>query len=191
MKKKALLAVLTCFVMVSGIYAQKVGAKTNFAWWGIAGSPNLQLELKTGAKSTLELGAGFNPFTFSDNKKAKHWLAQPEIRYWFCEPFNGSFFGFHLLGGQMNVGGWDINVGRLSKFKDHRYQGWFYGAGVSYGYQWILSPRWNFELNLGGGYARLEYDKFPCAKCGVKEDSGNYNYFGVTKAAISLVYMIK
>ena len=171
--------------------AQKAAVKTNFAYWGTAGSPNAGLEFSLGKKTTLELGGGFNLWEFNDNKRAKHWLAQPELRYWFCESFNGHFIGLHGHGAKFNVGGWDIPVGRLKAFKDHRYEGYLYGAGLSYGYQWVLSPRWNMELSLGGGYARIHYNQYPCATCGTKEAEGDYNYWGVTKAAVSLIYMIK
>lgn len=176
---------------VSTVSAQKAAVKTNFAYWGAAGSPNAALEFSMGKKTTLELGGGLNFWEFNDNKRAKHWLAQPELRYWFCESFNGHFIGLHGHGAQFNIGGWDIPVGRLKKFKDSRYEGYLYGAGLSYGYQWVLSPRWNFELSLGGGYARVHYSKYPCATCGTKQGEGDYNYWGITKGAVSLIYMIK
>lgn len=172
------------------VSAQKAALKTNLLY-GATATPNLQLELGLSKKSTLELGSGMNWFEFSDNKKFKHILVQPEYRYWFCETFNGSFIGIHAHGAQFNVGGWDIPVGRLDAFKNRRYEGYLYGAGVSYGYQWVLSPRWNFEASLGGGFSRIHYDKYQCATCGTKLDDGKYNYFGVTKAALSLIYIIK
>lgn len=164
--------------------------KTNFAYWGTA-TPNLALEMTLSKKTTLELGGGLNLWRFGENRKFKHWLVQPELRYWLCESFNGHFIGIHAHGAKYNAGGWNIPVGRLSALKDHRYEGYLYGAGLSYGYQWIISPRWNFELSLGGGFARIHYDKYPCVKCGTKIDEGKYNYLGVTKAAISLIYMFK
>ena len=170
--------------------AQQIALKTNFAYWGTT-TPNMALEFALGHKTTMEIGAGYNPFTFSNNKKFKHILLQPELRYWTCESFNGHFFGLHAHGAKFNVGGLDVPVGRLTAFKDHRYQGYLYGAGLSYGYQWILNPRWNFELNLGGGYARIHYEKFPCSWCGTKEDEGDYNYWGITKASIAFVFFIK
>ena len=171
--------------------AQKVAVKTNFAYWGAAASPNAGLEFSLGKKTSLELGGGFNLWDFKDNRKAKHWLAQPEFRYWFCERFNGHFLGLHAHGAQFNIGNWDIPVGRLENFKDRRYEGYLYGGGISYGHQWILSPRWNFEASLGAGFARIHYDKYPCAECGTKLDEGKYNYWGVTKAALSLIYFLK
>jgi hypothetical protein len=176
-------------ITVTVVHGQKTAVKNNLIYDATA-TPNLALEIALGKKTTLELGAGYNPFTFSENKKAKHWLVQPELRLWTCEAFNGHFFGIHGHAAQFNVGGWDIPVGRLEIFKDNRYQGYLYGGGISYGYQWLLSPRWNLEFNLGGGYARVHYEKYPCVTCGTKTDEGDYNYWGVTKTAISLIYII-
>jgi len=187
---KFLLVVLLSTAFVSFTQAQKVALKNNLLYDATA-TPNLALEVGLSKKTTLEIGAGLNLFTFSDNKKFKHVLIQPELRWWTCDVFNGHFFGLHGHGAQFNVGGWDIPVGRLEAFKDSRYQGYLYGGGVSYGYQWVLSPRWNFELSAGAGYARIHYDEYPCAECGTKISDGTYNYWGVTKAAVSLIYFFK
>lgn len=188
--KKITITTLTIFLFTFSSIAQNIGVKTNFAYWATT-TPNLGLEIGLGKKSTLELAGGFNPFKFADSKRVKHWLIQPEYRYWTCERFNGHFFGLHGHGAQFNVGGWDIPIGRLKELKDFRYQGHLYGGGLSYGYQWVMSPRWNFELNIGAGYARIHYEKYPCQSCGTMLDEGDYDYFGVTKAAVSLIYFIK
>ncbi|HML66125.1 MAG TPA: DUF3575 domain-containing protein [Dysgonomonas sp.] len=170
--------------------AQEVAIKSNLAYWATA-TPNLGMEFALGRKSTLDISGGLNPFEFSDNKRFKHWLVQPEYRWWFCEAFNGHFLGIHAHGAQFNVGGWDIPIGRLDVFKDKRYEGYLYGGGISYGYQWVLTNRWNFEFNIGAGYARIHYDEYPCKDCGTKQDEGNYNYWGVTKVGLSFIYFIK
>ncbi len=187
---KFFLVILALAASLPVSYAQKVAIKNNLLYDATA-TPNLALEMALSRKMTLELGAGLNWFDFSDNRKAKHLLVQPELRWWTCDVFNGHFFGLHGHVGQFNIGGWDVPVGRLEKFKDSRYQGYLYGGGISYGYQWLLSPRWNLETSIGGGFARMHYDKFPCAECGTKIDDGKYNYWGVTKAAVSLIYIIK
>lgn len=189
LRKVCLVALIfTCFYSVSR--SQEIGVKTNLAYWGTT-TPNIGLEFGLGKKSTLEIAGGLNVFEFSDNKSFKHWLIQPEYRWWFCEAFNGHFIGLHAHGAQFNVGGWDIPVGRLDVFKDKRYEGYLYGGGLSYGYQWIFSNRWNFELNIGAGYARIHYSEYPCKDCGTKLDEGNYNYWGITKVGLSFIYFLK
>lgn len=108
----------------------------------------------------------------------RFWLVQPEVKYWLCEKFEGHFLGVHLHGAQF-FGGFD----------EKRYDGYLAGGGISYGYDWILSPHWNLELELGVGYARLWYKespRIPCVKCYENERK---NYFGPTRAAVSFVYI--
>ncbi len=33
--------------------------------------------------------------------------------------------------------------------KEHRYEGYFWGGGLSAGYQWVVSNRFNIEASLG------------------------------------------
>ncbi len=151
---------------------------------------NLGAELRLNRKTTFELPVSYNPWTFSDNKKWKHLLVQPELRRWTCEAFNGAFWGVHAHYGVYNVSGLPTSL-FSTYMNEHRFEGWLAGAGVSYGYHWMLRGRWSLEATLGIGYAYLSYDKYPCAKCGQKIGTGNRNYFGPTKAAVSLIYMIK
>lgn len=168
--------------------AQRVALKTNLAYLATT-SPQLSLEARLGDRVTMELGGGFNLWNFQSGIRIKHWLAQPELRLWTCDVFNGHFLGLHVHGGQFNAGKLDIPVGRLAHFKDSRYQGYFYGAGLSYGYQWVLGQHWNLEASLGGGYARFHYAKYPCTDCGTLLGEGNYDYWGVTRATLSLLYV--
>ena len=70
-----------------------------------------------------------------------------------------------------------------------RYQGWMIGAGVAYGYAWILGKHWNVEGEIGLGWIYTRYDSYPCANCGKKlAKNKTHNYVGPTKAAVNLVY---
>lgn len=173
------------------VYAQKIAIKTNVLA-DITTTINLAAEFGLQKKYTVDLNMNYNPWNFKDNKKIKHILVQPELRYWFCERFSGHFIGIHAHGGSFNIGGitMPLGIGKGLKLKDYRYEGNFYGGGISYGYQWVLSDHWNLEGNIGAGYARVKYDKYKCKNCGRLVEKGrNYNYWGVTKAAISLTYL--
>ena len=100
--------------------------------------------------------------------------------------FNGHFFGGHLFYGQYNVS----NI-RYWGLGDFRRQGNLAGFGFSYGYQWILSPHWSIEGTLGIGYAHLHYSKYPCKECGKRLSVNNRNYLGPTRAAVSIIYLLK
>lgn len=86
-----------------------------------------------------------------------------------------------------------MNVSNLNIFGmgHDRYDGNLYGAGISYGYQWIISKRWSMEATIGVGYARLEYDKYARGDGGEKLGHNTSNYFGPTKVGLSFIYVIK
>ena len=177
----------------STLHAQKVAVKSNLLYDATA-TINAGIELGLAPKWTLDLSGNFNGWSMSHDRKWKHWLVQPEARYWFCDRFAGHFLGFHALGGQYNVGNLNNGIKFLgtdfSQLSDHRYQGWFVGGGIAYGYDWVLSKHWNLEAEIGFGYAYTKYDKFNCAGCGKKTDTGkSHHYVGPTKAAINLVYV--
>ncbi len=171
--------------------AQDMAIKTNLLYWGST-TPNLSWEFGIGKKTSLELTGAYNPWTLKKetNKKIKHWMVMPEFRYWFCERFNGHFLGVHTGYAFYNISGARV-LFEPKHTKDHRYQGWATGAGIAYGYSWILNPRWNIEASLGVGYIYTQYDKYECATCGKFKGSQDKHYFGPTKAALSIIYNIK
>ena len=67
--------------------------------------------------------------------------------------------------------------------------GYLAGAGVTYGYDWILAPHWNLELAIGAGYARMWYDEMPRIPCKKCVRSRHKDYLGPTKAALSICYL--
>ncbi len=189
--------ILVFAILLSGslqpLLAQKVAVKTNLLSDAFF-NPNLGLEFGLSPKWTLDVTGEFNAWTLSHQRNWKHWAVQPEARYWFCDRFAGSFLGIHAHGGQYNLGGFDGKYHLLGtdarKLKNYRYQGWFAGAGVAYGYAWILDRHWNLEAELGIGYSYTRYDRFRCAGCGKKvETDQTHHYFGPTKAAVNLVYV--
>ena len=147
------------------------------------GSAVRSLQLRTDLVQTL---VGQGPWEFGD-ARWKHWLIQPEVRYWLCERFNGHFFGLHAHYAEYNAGGINFNA----DFHRNRYQGHLYGAGLSYGYQWLIGKRWNLEATVGLGYARLWDRKYPIAECGEVIRTRSRNYFGPTKIGLALIFIIK
>lgn len=172
-------------ITIQGISAQQVGVKSNLLY-DATSTFNLGLEIGLAPKWTLELPVNYNPWDFPENRKLKHWDVQPEARYWFCEKFNGHFVGLHAVVAGYNVGG--LKVFGLEK---HRYEGNLYGGGFSYGYQWILTNHWSIEATVGVGYLYLTHGKYPCEKCESKLYNSTKNWFGPTKAGVSIIYIIK
>jgi hypothetical protein len=172
--------------------AQNIAFKTNFLY-DVSATANLGVEIGLAPKWTLDVSGNLNTWSTNDQARWKHWLVQPEARYWFCDRFSRHFIGAHLLTGAFNFGNIDNNISFLgtdfSVLSDYRYQGYDYGAGLAYGFAFVLSKHLNLELEVGAGYVYLDYEKFECADCGRKVGEGNHHYVGPTKAAINLVYL--
>ena len=167
-------------------YCQQIGARTNALWW-LTTTPNLGVEVAMNKKLTLSIDGNYNAWTFfSDGMSLRHWLMQPELRYWPCKSFEGHFFGVHGHYGRYNIG----QVPFLPGLDTYTYRGKLYGAGVSYGYHFALGKRWGLELNAGLGYTYLEYDKYVCSECA--ELIGRYkrSFFGPTRLGVSFIYII-
>ena len=178
MNNKIIVTLLLLFVSTNS-FAQELAIKSNIPYLATA-SPNIGLEIGISQKITLDISYGINPFTFNDKKKWKHWLTQPEMRYWFCERFYGHFIGLHAGVGEYNV-----------NHQDFRYEGWAAMGGLSYGYSWILGRRWNMEATLGIGLVHTDYKKFECIECGKLLGENNKTFFAPTKVGINIIYMLK
>lgn len=189
-----LLIVSICLVVASlTASAQNVVVKTNLLY-DITATANLGIEFKVAPKWTVDISVNLNAWTFSDNKKWKHWVLQPEARYWLCERFNGHFVGTHLVGGIYNMGNWNTDFTFLGtdfgQLKEHRYEGWLVGAGIAYGYHWMLGRHWSVEAEIGIGYVYTQADKYECPRCGEQlENNKPHHYVGPTKAAVNLIYV--
>jgi opacity protein-like surface antigen len=189
-------------------YSQNVGLKSNLLY-DATSTINLGIEFALADKWTIDVSGNLNPWAFPQQKVnssgrvveehdaiIQHWMVQPELRYWLCEKFNGHYVGMNLAGGKFNVGGLSFLPDNWGKngIQMKRFDGWMAGAGVSYGYHLILTNRISLEFSLGLGYEYLKYEKYNnyADTKPTEKDPQRYkmHYFGVTKAGISLVFML-
>lgn len=201
MKRILTLALISLFAFASEASAQKVAVKTNALYWATA-TPNVGFEFAFADRWTFEFAGGYNPWTFNkeENIKAKHFLVTPEVRYWFCESFQGHFLGINGNYTQYNISGACIPevfypVPSEGYFMDElqhtRSQGWAAGSGLTYGYATPISRRWNIEFTIGLGWWYAEYDVFENRPCGLFQNSVSRHVFGPTDLGLSFIYMIK
>jgi hypothetical protein len=138
---KRLIVLLLLLLLPNAINAQRIGEKTNLLYWTTT-SPNIGIEIAWHKKWTVDLFAGYNPWEFSDDASLRHWLVKVEPRWWVCQPFGGHFFGLHGIYAKYNVG----NIPFIKKLEEYTLRGDAYGAGVSYGYHFVLGGRWGFAV---------------------------------------------
>lgn len=207
--RKLLTCALLSLTALTG--SAQVALRTNALGWTTA-TVNAGVEAAVSPRSTLYLGGSLNPWEFGKDRHFRMWDVRPEYRYWFCETFGGHFVGVHALGGQYNakrvnfplrslVWGDARDVNENFPPKDHapgwpdiegenagrHVEGWYMGAGVSYGYQWILSRHWNMEASLGVGYVYSPLTYY--GRCQQVINRHALHYVGPTNAQLGLIYL--
>ena len=135
--KRLLFILFILFAPFTVTYGQTVAVKSNLLY-DLTSTINLGVEFSLSRKVTLDISGNYNPWVFNNDAKIKHIGVQPELRYWFCEKFNGHFLGLHGHYAAYNVGGLSFLSDNMEKY---RYEGDLWGGGISYGYQWPL-PYW-------------------------------------------------
>jgi hypothetical protein len=177
----------------TGARAQAV--KVNVPLW-LAGSPNIGLEWALGNQCTVNGDVSWMPYMFKQHEEVfRVLMTSADLRYYLNPPYyytddswDGFYVGPYVLYGEFNVGLFKKKAGN-----NYRNQGWGISGGVSTGYKFYLSSRFRVDVNVGLGYAHLQYDKFLLGGEYVNyplESKLTKAWFGPTKFGIHLMYSL-
>ncbi len=162
MLKKVTIFMITLFALLSGTAsAQEFAVKSNLLY-DATSTINLGVEYGLSPRWTLEVAGNYNAWTFSDNKKMKLWMLQPGVRYWTCSRFAGTSWKGTCLEANTTTAVCFLSASSPlhRDLGSKRYQGWLAGAGVGYGYSWVLGKRWNLEATARTGLCTLQLRPF-------------------------------
>lgn len=185
MKHRVLIIVLILSLLPA--HAQRIAVKTNglmLAAW----APNVAGEIVVGERTTVALGAFMSKKVWG--KDVKTMGLQPEVRYWFGgRPMVRHFVGLGALATHYEL-----------TWGDQRYKGDAYGAGLTFGYAWKITPHLGVEAYTGLGYVRYSHqqsyvtDNYQDYLESTQTQGGN-NVNGYklmpTNIGISIIYIIK
>lgn len=143
------------------------------------GSVNIDFSKALSQNITLHIPLSWNPITFGNNKKIKHLIIQPGIRWWKWHSYSGWFGGVNLTASQFNIG-----------VKSFRYYGKGAGITLSAGYAKMISKRWNIEAEAGIFSGWANYNKYQIEVCGDYEGCRQGLIFCPSKISLSLVYIM-
>ena len=108
------------------------------------------------------------------------------MKYWFHRKYTGPFIGINMITGGFNVD----NLHTYGLYGKHR-QGHFVGAGISVGYNLILTNRCSIEFSLGADYVHAKFERFREGDLPYKEGDFSGNTMLPTGTGVTLVYIIK
>lgn len=129
---------------------------------------------------SLDFAVMGNPLQTADFK-TKFLMVQPGVRWWMTEIQYGNFLGAHLFAGVYDVGNREFYT-----------KGFTVGVGISWGYNWLITKRFNIGVEIGAGIGFMqdtrEYYDVP-----LSEDYYIYNATRwailPTKLAVNFVYL--
>ena len=170
--------------------AQKVTISNNLLY-GAWLTPNLRVGVKLSPHWSAGVTAGYRPWPTDDHqeKKWKHLLISPDLRYWTDSVNVHHFFGVNLIYSHYNVADVKFPFGLYKSVRDERRQGDLGALGVYYGYSWPLGRHWNIEALIGVAVGYTKYDRYECGECGTKIGD-NKTWFAMPQAGLNIVFNI-
>ncbi|MDL2282946.1 DUF3575 domain-containing protein [Odoribacter sp. OttesenSCG-928-G04] len=173
-----------------------IATKTNLLY-DIALLPNLSVEIPFGRdyKWSAIIEGNWSWWNTGANTYYYHRIQMLgiEARRWFSNhsknPLNGWYVGLYGFGGDYDIRlftNTNSDIGQQSLGS--------YSAGATFGYAMPIGRRLNLEFGIGAGYFGGKYKKYKVSDYeeGVFPlvSTHQRNYFGLTKANISLVWLI-
>jgi hypothetical protein len=158
--------------------------KANLLQLGI-GVANAGVEYSFSDRFSIDVPITYSPYTIKRTYKLRTLSIQPELRWWMENQLSGHFFGFHA-----HLAYYNVALNSYDRYQDKGGKTPLLGFGFSYGYALKGKGRWNFEFTAGIGYAHLKYDVFYNVRNGADYNTKSKNYFGLTKAGVTLIYKL-
>lgn len=172
----------------------KVGLRTNMLY-DLLAVPNVGAEVML--SPNLSLKADLMYAWWSNRSRNRFWRVHgvdAGVQWRFgakrADLFSGHHAGAYLLGlgYDFEFGGKGEMAGKPGQNMWLRMQ---WGAGVEYGYTLPVSRRISLDFVIGVGYLGGDYHTYrPADGCYVWEATHRRNYWGPTKAEVSLVWLL-
>lgn len=177
-------------------FADAQAIKTNLPLI-LTGNPNIGVEWSVGKQLTMNADVLWAPYLFKKNEEVfRTLIGSVDLRYYINPKYyytndlwDGFYIGPYAMYGNFNIGLKNKDDDKTS----YRRKGWGLSTGISTGYKFYLSSRFRLDVNLGLGYAHMQYDKFQLGGEWADfplEKKKTKAYFGPTKFGVHLVYNI-
>ena len=158
--------------------------KTNALFWAVL-APNVSVETKIADNWTFEgdiFGAYWKSFIKEKPFKWAELLAG--VRYYPKKEFKGFYFGPFAAGDAFIISKYNYS-------RDKVQHGYGVAVGLTIGYQWKISKRWNMDCYIGGGWHHAWYWGEDRKNGGRYVDWNKSGEWLPYRGAISFSYLLK
>lgn len=194
MRKGALLTLAMTVFLLFGVNTAKGQAiKINLPTT-LVGTLNIGTEFTISQQFAVNADILWSPYMFKKHEEVfRTLIGTAELRY-YVKPryyytndlFDGFYVGPYAMYGKFNIG-----LYKGEEKESYRYKGWGVSGGVTLGYKFYLSKRFRLDLNMGLGYAHLQYNTYLLGgewaeyPLSIKDTKA---WIGPTKFGVHLVY---
>lgn len=195
------LAVFTALFAVSAITspsasAQRFSLSTNAVEWANLGTINAEAGVAVSRHFSLHAGMRYNNWSFrtgSPDDRLSDITGETERQ--FQNRKQAYNFGFRWWPWYVYSGWWVYLRGQWQEynrggiFNHSSEEGDAYGAGIGFGYTYMLHKHWNVEFGIGawGGYKK--YRTYRCTNCGSVTGEGEKVFFLPDDVFLSITYV--
>lgn len=174
------------FIFIVHIGMAQTSIKGNLATTALL-IPNLGVETSLGKNLSFQADITASFWKSFDGGPLQLVMVFPELRYYPKATGQGFFVGGHIGGSAYKLQKWNYH-------NSDRYQeGFSYMMGISIGYQFYLSERWNLEIFAGGGNQQGFYKGYDSTTGERYDGAINFNKSGEWlpyRGGLMLVYKL-
>lgn len=183
MGKEFLISVIFLVLACCNAGGQRFSVSTNAVSYLNLGTINAEMSYSAARHWTVTAGAKYNPFSFNGKEgefRNRQQSYNVGIRYWPWHTYSGWWIAAKAQYQEYNTGGF---------FSPETEEGDRWGGGVSAGYTYMISPKFNLEFGLGFWAGMGKYVVYSCPTCGLTLDSGTKAFILPNEIIIGVSYV--
>lgn len=186
MKRFRMILFVLPLLLCGRAHAQEVSVSTNFLDYVNLGTMNMEASWGFARHWSANVGLRYNPFTFpgregiADQLQARQRTLSLGGRYWPWHIHSGWWVAGKAQYQEFNRGG--LTEAETS-------EGDRVGGGLTGGYTYMLSPRFNLEVGAGVWTGFERYTTYACPECGRIVGSGERTFVLPNDILLGIVYV--
>lgn len=168
-----------------GCHAQKLSIESNAVGYMALGTLNAEASAAVARRWTVNAGVKYNPFNFNKSTEGDAMRLRQQ-----SYSIGARFWPWHVYSGWWIAG--------KAQYQEYSFAGVFsrksregdrFGGGLSFGWTYMLAPRFNITFGAGFWAGLDRFRKYGCAVCGTLEDEGEEVFIAPNDLVVSFSYI--